>query len=232
MLGRAISKNSVMLGLFAVVTTAAIAGTYLGTRDTILAQERAAQARALLEIVPQSRHDNVMLDDTLVVSDQAFLGLDSEERIFIARKEGKPVAYIFPAVAPDGYSGDIRLIVGVNIDGSVAGVRILTHAETPGLGDKVELKKDDWVLSFNDTSLERPQPDQWKVKKDKGVFDQFTGATITPRAVVNAVYKTLLYYEKNGNEILKAAMANLQKANDEAANQEADTGTNEEQDNG
>lgn len=197
MLGKAISKNSIVLGLFAVVTTAGIAGTYLSTRDAIVAQERAAQARALLQVVPQSRHDNSMLDDTLPVSDKDLLNLAGEQSIFVARKSGAPVAYIIPAIAPDGYSGQIKLIVGVNTDGSIAGVRILAHNETPGLGDKVDLKKSDWVLGFNDRSLHNPAPELWKVTKDKGVFDTFTGATITPRAVTNAVYQTLLYYQAN-----------------------------------
>lgn len=197
LLGRAISKNSLVLALFAAVTTAAIAVTYLLTRDAIVAQERAARARALLEIVPQSRHDNSMLDDTIAVDDTELLALEEAGNIHVALSDGRPVAFIIPSIAPDGYSGTIKLITGVNTDGTVAGVRILSHKETPGLGDKVDLKKSDWVLGFDGKSLDNPQPERWKVKKDRGEFDQFTGATITPRAVTKAVYQSLLYFKAN-----------------------------------
>ena len=106
-------------------------------------------------------------------------------------------ATILPATAPDGYSGSIDLVVGINVDGSIAGVRALSHRETPGLGDKVDIKKSDWILGFNTRSLADPLPAQWKVKKDKGVFDQFTGATITPRAVVAATLRVLQFAQAN-----------------------------------
>ncbi len=202
-LGRAISKNSLVLGLFAIVTTAAIAATYLGTRDAIAAQERAAQAKALLQIVPRSRHDNSMLDDVLPVADKKLLSLPHPEQIHIARQQGKVVAVIIPAVAPDGYGGAIKLITGINADGSIAGVRVVSHNETPGLGDKVDLKKSDWVLDFNGKSLVNPLPERWKVKKDRGEFDQFTGATITPRAVTKAVYQTLEYFAEHKKTLLQ-----------------------------
>jgi electron transport complex protein RnfG len=202
-LGRAISKNSLVLGLFAIVTTAAIAATYLSTRDAIAAQERAAQAKALLQIVPRSRHDNSMLDDVLPVADSTLLSLPRPEQIHIARQQGEVVAVIIPAVAPDGYSGTIKLITGINADGSIAGVRVVAHNETPGLGDKVDLKKSDWVLGFNGKSLLNPHPERWKVKKDRGEFDQFTGATITPRAVTKAVYQTLQYFAQHKKTLLQ-----------------------------
>ena len=203
LLGRAISKNSLALGLFAIVTTAAIAATYLGTRDAIIEQERAARAKALLEIVPRERHDNNMLDSSISVDDEPLLSLNSPHQLFIASEKGQPVAFIIPATAPDGYSGPIQLVTGINVDGSIAGVRILSHNETPGLGDKVELKKSDWVLGFSGKSLADPEPDGWKVKKDQGVFDQFTGATITPRAVTKAVYQSVLYYQANRKVLLE-----------------------------
>jgi electron transport complex protein RnfG len=202
-LGRAISKNSLVLGLFAIVTTAAIAATYLGTRDAIIAQERAARARALLEIVPQSSHNNIMLDDVVPVADHELLSLSRQANIHVALNNGEPVAFIIPAIAPDGYSGAIKLITGINVDGTVAGVRILSHNETPGLGDKIDLKKSDWVRGFDGKSLQRPVAEKWKVKKDRGVFDQLTGATITPRAVTKAVYQSLLYYQANRKSLLQ-----------------------------
>jgi len=191
-----------LLALFAVCTTLLIASTYLQTRDKIVLQKRKAEEKALLQIVPRERHDNSMLDDTLAVGPEAAgLGLREEKRIYVARQQGEIVTVIIPAVAPDGYTGDIDLIVGVNSDGSIAGVRALSHRETPGLGDKVDIKKSDWVLGFNGRSLGNPALDGWAVKRDKGVFDQFTGATITPRAVVAATLRVLQFAEANSETL-------------------------------
>ena len=132
----------------------------------------------------------------------------------IPKKYAQPVAAILPATAPDGYSGAIDLVVGINIDGTVAGVRVLSHRETPGLGDKVDLKKSDWILGYDQRSLENPLPEGWKVKKDRGVFDQFTGATITPRAVTSAVLKTLQYYQRHQQEIWAEASAGADEGED------------------
>ena len=198
MLGQSITRNSVLLAIFAVCTTLLIAGTYLSTRDKIAQEKRRAEERALLEIVPRNRHDNSMLDETITVGpDAPGLGLSEEKRIYVARSAGEVVAVEIPATAPDGYTDAIDLIVGVNADGSIAGVRALSHKETPGLGDKVDIKKSDWILGFEGRSLDNPDISGWAVKKDKGVFDQFTGATITPRAVVAATLRTLQYAEAN-----------------------------------
>jgi electron transport complex protein RnfG len=198
MLGQSITRNSLLLALFAVCTTALIAGTYLLTKDDIAQQKRLAEEKALLQIIPRSRHDNSMLDDTFPVGpEDEGLGLKEEKRVYIARQNGKVVAAIVPVVAPDGYTGEIELIVGVNTDGTLAGVRALTHRETPGLGDKVDIKKSDWILGFDGRSLGNPALDGWAVKKDKGVFDQFTGATITPRAVVAATLRALQFAQAN-----------------------------------
>ncbi|UTF60062.1 electron transport complex subunit RsxG [Gilvimarinus sp. DA14] len=193
MLGKSISKNSLLLGLFALVTAGVLAVTNVGTRDRIADAQRAAAEKALYELVPASRVDNDLLTDTLPTPEAMLpaLGLDSAEEIHRARNDGKVIAVIVPAVAPDGYSGDIRIIVGVNRDGSVAGVRALAHKETPGLGDKIDTAKSDWILGFNGKSLGEPPVEQWQVRKDGGVFDQFTGATITPRAVTGQVKRVL-----------------------------------------
>jgi len=205
-LGKSIGFNSVVLGIFALITAAVLASTYLGTKDRIAAAQREVAKRALLEIVPLDRHTNDLLLDTVPIPANYWhtLGVDGGE-VNIARQGDEPVAVIIPAVAPDGYNGDIRLIIGINIDGSLAGVRVVSHHETPGLGDKVDLKKSNWIVGFNGKSLTNPAPELWKVKKDKGAFDQFTGATITPRAVVQQVYKTLKYYNEDRARLLKAA---------------------------
>jgi electron transport complex protein RnfG len=202
MLGESISRNAFLLGIFAIVSTAIIAGTYLGSQDTIQANIRIAEERALLEIVPKSRHNNSMLEDAHPISDSELLGLRSEKNYYIARQDDDAVAVIFPATARDGYTGDIDLIIGVNVDGSIAGVRVLSHRETPGLGDGIDRKKSKWIDGFMQKSLVNPTVDKWKVKKDKGVFDQFTGATITPRAVTEAVLHALQYFNQHQHQIL------------------------------
>lgn len=210
MLGQSISKNSLILGAFAIITAGALALTNLGTQDRIATAERAAQQRALFEILPQDTHDNDLLNDTLPVPKSALasLGLRGDASIYRAQRAGEIVALIIPAIAQDGYSGDIDMIVGVNRDGTIAGVRILRHKETPGLGDKIELKKHQWILSFNGKTLLVPVIDDWKVKKDGGVFDQFAGATITPRAVVGQVKRVLEFVAANQQALFNDPHAN------------------------
>ena len=207
MLGSSISKNSLLLAAFALVAAGGLALTNEGTKERIQKAERAAQQKALFEIVPSSFHDNDLLTDTIAVPEANWLdlGLKKGGEVYLARKDGEIIAVIIPAVAPDGYSGDIRMIVGVNRDGSIAGVRVLAHNETPGLGDKIELKKSPWILGFEDKSLQSPAPEQWAVKKDGGDFDQFSGATITPRALVNQVKRVLVFVETNQDYLFNIA---------------------------
>ena len=211
MLGQSISRNSVLLATFAVCTTLLISGTFLLTKDRIALEQRKAEQKALLQIIPRDRHDNSMLDDTIAVGPSASgLGLKKDKQIYIARQGDAVVAVIIPLTASDGYSGDIDLIVGVNVDGTVAGVRILTHKETPGLGDKVDLKKSDWVLGFNGKSLLKPALPGWAVKKDKVEFDQFTGATITPRAVVGATLRALQFAQAEHSRLFAPQQPTLE----------------------
>ena len=205
MLSKSITKNSLLLGAFALVTTAVLAFTADFTKERIAQAEREAQQKALFEIVPRTSHDNDMLMDTIKVPEDAWagLGLKSGGEIHVARHTDETIAVIIPAVAPDGYSGDIRMIVGINADGSIAGVRILDHHETPGLGDKVDIKKTPWILNFNGKSSSTPELSHWKVKKDGGDFDQFAGATITPRAVVNQIRRVLEFVDSHRDELFK-----------------------------
>ncbi len=207
MLKRSIGLNSGVLAIFALVTSLLLASTYLGTRDTIAAAERRAAQKILLEIYPPGSHDNDILSDTLAIP-QAYLstlGLKGAADLHVVRKAGAVVGFIIPATAPEGYGGAIRLLVGIAVDGRVVGVRVLSHNETPGLGDKLELRIHPWVLSFNGKSLGNPNREGWQVKKDGGEFDQFTGATITPRAVVGRVLKTLIFYREHSAELLASA---------------------------
>jgi len=198
MLQQSISKNGLLLCVFALITAGILAGTYEGTKSTIAQAEKKAAQKALLEIIPAERIDNDILLETLPIPEKYWdmLGLTTGGDIHLARHQQKTIAVIIPAVAPDGYSGAIKLIVGVNRNGTIAGVRALSHTETPGLGDKIDTKKSDWILGFNQRSLSSPSNDNWQVKKDGGDFDQFTGATITPRAVVGQVKRVLEFVQQ------------------------------------
>ncbi len=163
----------------------------------IEAAHKAELLSHLSELLPPQTYDNDLLHDTKQVVAPQFLGTNKPVTLYRARKHGKPVAVLFETVAPNGYSGAIRLLVGIRADGSLLGVRVLAHRETPGLGDKIEKTKSDWIDSFTDKRLTADSTAQWAVKKDGGMFDQFTGATITPRAVVKAVKKSLEFFNAN-----------------------------------
>jgi electron transport complex protein RnfG len=193
--------TAAILLLFALIGTAMVAYTYDSTREQIAANERATLLRKLHRLIPPESHDNALLQDTLQVQNRTLLGTADPVTIYRARMQGKPVAVVIAAVAPDGYSGTIRLLVGINVDGSLGGVRVIAHRETPGLGDAIEEERSDWILGFTGKSLQNPPLDKWAVKKDGGAFDQLTGATITPRAVVKAVRQALLYYRDHKNAL-------------------------------
>ncbi|WP_430462319.1 electron transport complex subunit RsxG [Thalassolituus sp. LLYu03] len=201
-----IRRNAVGLGLFALVTAGAIAVAQVTTADRIEHNIRMAQARALNELVPVGSYDNDLLEDTLPVDsrfNQQMLGpLSEKDRIYLARQQGNVTTVILPVVAPDGYTTAIKLLVGIHADGTLAGVRVTEHRETPGLGDKIDLKKSEWVLGFAGKSLDNPGEENWAVKKDGGAFDQFTGATITPRAVVKAVKLAQKFFAQHKDQLL------------------------------
>ncbi len=201
MSSRQILLSGLFLGLFAVVGTSFVAVTEYNTRQAIAENERRVLLRNLHALLPADRLDNNIVSDTLLLPAATLLGTENESLAYRARLRGNPVAAVFNSIAPNGYSGKIHLLIGVYIDGSIAGVRALKHAETPGLGDALEIQKSRWILDFDGKSLDNPAATKWLVKRDGGVFDQFTGATISPRAVILAVKNTLLYYRQNADSI-------------------------------
>ena len=201
MSNRQILLSGLFLCLFAVVGTSFVAVTEYNTRQAIAENERRVLLRNLHALLPAEKLDNDIVSDTRLIMASPLLGTENKRPVYRARLRGEPVAVVFNSIAPNGYSGKIHLLVGVYFDGSVAGVRAIKHAETPGLGDAIEIQKSPWVLDFDGKSLDNPVAARWSVERDGGDFDQFTGATITPRAVVQAVEKTLLYYENNADNL-------------------------------
>lgn len=199
-ISRSMLKNSLVLGLFAAITVAVVAITQQSTESRILQAERAAQIRALGEILPAQSYDNALLDNIITLN-EPLLGHRTETPAYLATRAGQPAAVILQANAPDGYSGTISLLIGIMADGTLSGVRVIQHKETPGLGDRIELAKSPWIKSFDGKSLRNPAQRGWAVKKDQGDFDQFAGATITPRAVVSAVHKALQYFDQHHTEL-------------------------------
>lgn len=210
-LARSMGVAALILTGFAIVGTGLVVVTYSGTKDIIAEAQRAALEASLNQLVPADRYDNRVTEDRIEVVDPEWLGTDQPVTVYRARRNGQPVALFATPVAPDGYSGPIQLLVGVYADGALAGVRVLAHKETPGLGDGIEEKRSPWILAFAGKSLDSPQSERWKVKKDGGVFDQFTGATITPRAVVKATRKFLEYVRTHREQLFAPAGATTVK---------------------
>jgi electron transport complex protein RnfG len=187
----AIRKNGVRLALFAAVTTGLTAVINAVTKPTIDHQTVLQQKILLDQVVPPGIYNNAIQQECYQVLDPS-LG-SGPHHLYLARKDDKPVAAAVETTAPDGYSGAIKMIVGADFTGKVLGVRVVEHHETPGLGDKIELRITNWINSFNGVQLKGKDDASFAVKKDGGNFDQFTGATITPRAVVNATKRATLY---------------------------------------
>ncbi|WP_067098143.1 electron transport complex subunit RsxG [Marinomonas atlantica] len=197
-----IRQNSVGLGLFAVLTAGLIALTHQLTEHTIEDNIVQAQLSAFNEILPADRYNNNLAEAKVLLPADPLLGSSEPVPAFFAREDGQVTAIIFETIAPGGYNGNLDLLVAIDRNGVVTGSRVISHKETPGLGDKVDLQKSQWILSFAGKSLDNTSLKQWNVKKDGGSFDQFTGATITPRAVVRAVKNTLLYFNENKDALL------------------------------
>ena len=209
---RQIIITTIILLLFAIVGTTLVAFTHDQTREQITANERATLLRKLHRLITPDQHDNMLLEDTVSVLDETLLGSDKPVMVYRARKDGEPVALVIAAIAPDGYSGSIKLLVGIRVDGTLSGVRVVAHRETPGLGDAIDETRSDWIHIFDNKSLQSPGVSRWAVKKDGGDFDQLTGATITPRAVVKATRNALLYY-RDHQEALFAPAATTATSN-------------------
>lgn len=209
-----ISKNGLLLALFGLVCTGIVTLTYVMTKPAIEAAELRNKYAVLNQIIPDELHDNALAEHCIQVQDDHLLGSREPHQAYLATLQGKPSAIAIETTAPNGYSGRIELVVGLNLEGVITGVRILSHKETPGLGDKIEKRKSDWVDSFIDQVVHSVKDKAWAVQKDGGRFDQFTGATITPRAVVAAVKRTALFYQANRAELFERFPACVGESNE------------------
>lgn len=190
-------KTAITLIMFAFAGTAMLAYVFEITRAPIEASEKEARLALFKQILPESTYDNDLLSEAISIAPNELLGNRLPSIANIAKRDNQVAGIILEAVAHDGYSGDIKLLIAIRADGSISGVRVLAHKETPGLGDYIDIARGNWITQFNNESLSQTPAEQWQVKKDHGKFDYMVGATITPRAVVKAVYKAVQFFEKN-----------------------------------
>ncbi len=197
-------RSAGKLSLFVLVSIILLLGIKYITDPLVSEAEKTTLMETFDQVLPKNLYDNEPLNDTKTITDPAMLkmlGSEMPVTVYRARKNGKPSGLILTAIAPNGYSGEVHLLIGVMADGRISGVRVLKHKETPGLGDKIELNKNPWILEFDGRNLRDDNDPRWAVKKDGGDFDQFTGATITPRAVVAAVKNALRLINQQGEKL-------------------------------
>jgi electron transport complex protein RnfG len=203
---RTIAKASLQTALnllfFTVIGTTLLAYTYGKTKDAITRSEDQERMSMISQILPDGIADNDVIHDTLDIKPDELLGTTDHTLAYRARLKGKVTAVVLQAIAPDGYGGKIYLILAIERDGKLSGVRVVAHNETPGLGDYIDIRKSSWIKGFDGKELQPGRDADWQVKKDGGQFDYMAGATITPRAVVKAVHKALQYFAENRDKLL------------------------------
>jgi len=195
-------STALTLLVFSVVGAGLLSGAYTLTRPAIEITEQAEKLALISQTLPPGSFDNDLVGDARPLPVDALLGLKRPGLSYVARKGGQATAVVLEAAAPDGYAGEIRLLVGIHADGRIAGVRVTAHRETPGLGDTIEIAKNRWITQFDGHSLDDTPDKDWQVRKDGGRFDYMAGATITPRAVVKATHKALQYFAAHRDELL------------------------------
>ncbi len=206
------TRTAVILVLFTIAFTALMGLTYQATKAPIDASALEEKLRLIGEVLPRNAYDNDLLKDRIDLPPTPALGLDQPSLVYRARRQGAPVAVVIEAAAPDGYSGRIDLLLAVRYNGEIVAVRVTRHKETPGLGDYIDIRKDKnkarpWITQFNERGFASVPAAEWHVKKDGGRFDQVTGATISARAVTNAVGRALAYVVENRDRLFATAVA-------------------------
>jgi electron transport complex protein RnfG len=197
-------QSGMILATVAAICTTLVALTFSLTRDRIAANEQAFLEQSLTPVLAGKSFDNDLMASALIVPAPHELPGTENAVIYRALAANKPVAALFAVTAPDGFSGSIKFLIGIDVDGIVLGARAIEHKETPGLGDLIDASRSDWIFQFAGTSLYEPAQTAWAIRRDGGAFDQMTGASITSRAAVNAVNQTLLYFAANRDNIFSA----------------------------
>ena len=205
MINSAVARSGATLAIIAAICTALVAATYQLTQERIANNEQAWLEQSLRPALSGIAFDSGISDSRLTIPAPHALPGSEDAIVYRAYADDVPVAALFVVSARDGYAGAIRLLVGIDTKGVVTGVHVLAHRETPGLGDGIETGKSDWAKQFADRSLSNPAADRWKIRRDGGDFDQLTGASVTPRAIVKAVKETLQYFDANANQVFTAA---------------------------
>ncbi len=198
---RSTLQTALNLVFFAIIGTAILSATYFLTHAAIVHSEQQEKLKLITQIVPTDLFDNDIIQDTLPIAADPLLGTTETTTVYRARLKGAPSAVVLEAIAPDGYSGKIALVLAVRSNGQLAGVRVVAHKETPGLGDYIELGKSPWIKGFDGKSRTAYSAEDWQVEKDGGKFGYMTGATITPRAVIKAVHHALQYFDAHRDEL-------------------------------
>jgi electron transport complex protein RnfG len=211
---RPIWKSGVTLAIIAGVCTFLVALTWQLTADRIDANEKQWLERSLQPALAGLFFDGSVTESMITIPAPHELPGSDAAIIYRVYASEKPVAALFVVSARDGYAGPIRLLIGITMEGSITGVRVLEHKETPGLGDRIETTKSDWVLQFDGHSLRDPEPANWAIKGDGGQFDQLSGASVTPRSIIKAIMETLTWFEANRVGVF-AAIAENQSSDEE-----------------
>ena len=198
-------KSGITLAVIAAICTSLVATTHHFTADRIAANNKALLEQSLHPALSDIFYDSGVSESLLVLSPPHELPGSEEALIYRVYAQDEPVAALFVVTARDGFSGPIRILVGVDVAGIVTGVRILRHRETPGLGDKIVVSRSDWVHQFAGRSIRDPAVTEWAIRRDGGQFDQLTGASVTPRAVLKAMRDTLIYFDAHKEEIFAAS---------------------------
>ncbi len=201
--------QGIKLALFAALTTAPVAVINVLTENEIVKQVALQQQAMLNEVIPADWYNNDLKAECYVVTDN-IPGSHDNHRLWLARMDGEPVAIAIESTAPDGWAGAIKLLIGADISGQILGTRVVKHQETPGLGDKIDIRVSGWIQQFNGKRVTPETLSEWAVKKDGGIFDQFTGATVTPRAVINAVKHTLTWLDSLSGQFSSLARCEAQ----------------------
>ena len=192
-----ISSTAAAMIIFSLLASTALSISYFVTKTPIEESDARAKRIFLNQVIPSNLYDNNLVKDTISLEPNPLIGNKKNIDIYRAKKNNQVIAVIIETIAPDGYSGEIKTLVGIDQEDKILGVRVITHKETPGLGDYIEIEKSQWIKNFDLKSLDKMTEKEWAVKKDGGDFDYVSGATITPRAVIKSTYKSLLYAKEN-----------------------------------